>query len=393
MSNVKKTSKSSKSTKTAKTTKSTKAKKASKKKNKIGFTLIELLAVIIILGILLLVAIPSVTSYISDSRKRTYIITAKSYISGAKNLVNKGDLKTYDTDTTYYLPISCINIESGGASPYGEFGPAYVLLSYDGNGYDYYWASTDTAKMGIIQTGEAELKEEDVKPNIVEIDTGMAMGSDSKVVVIDKDNCQPGEAKVATSAFMPKDKDATEKYRFEYTPLLFNFANESTYVKSVNGQISRVSLRDEFNRDVWHSINNGYSLFLRLNSSDLTEYANFKISLPRIYDNETGKEAKITGWYYEQYIEKTELTSEKWVCRGTASETSVSCTPKETYVAKSFTPAANASFRFYCRTYAYLEDGTYVKLKNRMVAHGLYVFRNGNYNFPTNFIYVNYIPN
>ena len=37
--------------------------------NKKGFTLIELLAVIIILGILMLIAIPSVTNYINNSRQ------------------------------------------------------------------------------------------------------------------------------------------------------------------------------------------------------------------------------------------------------------------------------------------------------------------------------------
>ena len=56
-------------------------------KNK-GFTLIELLAVIIILGILMIIAIPSVTKYINDSRKSAYIDTAKQIISGARNLVN-----------------------------------------------------------------------------------------------------------------------------------------------------------------------------------------------------------------------------------------------------------------------------------------------------------------
>ena len=44
-------------------------------KDKNGFTLIELLAVIIILGILMIIAIPSVTRYISDSRKASYIKT------------------------------------------------------------------------------------------------------------------------------------------------------------------------------------------------------------------------------------------------------------------------------------------------------------------------------
>ena len=43
------------------------------KNSKKGFTLIELLAVIIILGVLLLIAVPTVSKYIEDSRKNAYI--------------------------------------------------------------------------------------------------------------------------------------------------------------------------------------------------------------------------------------------------------------------------------------------------------------------------------
>ncbi len=43
-----------------------------KKRRSFAFTLIELLAVIIILGVLMLVAIPSITSYIGNSRKSPY---------------------------------------------------------------------------------------------------------------------------------------------------------------------------------------------------------------------------------------------------------------------------------------------------------------------------------
>ncbi len=59
-------------------------------KNK-GFTLIELLAVIIILGVIMLIAIPSVTRYINDSRKETYIDTAKQIVKGAIPMVNGGE--------------------------------------------------------------------------------------------------------------------------------------------------------------------------------------------------------------------------------------------------------------------------------------------------------------
>lgn len=120
-----------------------------KKKN--GFTLIELLAVIIILGILMIIAIPSVTKYISDSRKSAYVDTAKQLIGSARNIVNSGEFEMYDTNTTYYIDVACIKSENDTKSPYGEFvqGGAYIVVTYDGKGYDYYWTSVDDAGQGI----------------------------------------------------------------------------------------------------------------------------------------------------------------------------------------------------------------------------------------------------
>ena len=81
-----------------------------KKKN--GFTLIELLAVIIILGILMIIAIPSVTTYIQNSRKSAYIDTAKEIIAGTRTFVNQGKVPMYDTNVTYYVNYKCINTEN-----------------------------------------------------------------------------------------------------------------------------------------------------------------------------------------------------------------------------------------------------------------------------------------
>ena len=119
--------------------------------NKRGFTLIELLAVIIILGILMIIAIPSVTRYISDSRKNAYVDTAKEVIGSARNLVNSGSLGMYNTNTTYYIPVDCIKTENALKSPYGDFieGGAYVGVIYDGKGYNYYWISVDDAGQGV----------------------------------------------------------------------------------------------------------------------------------------------------------------------------------------------------------------------------------------------------
>ena len=136
-------------------------------KNEKGFTLIELLAVIIILGVLMIIAIPSVTTYISNSRKSSYIDTAKNIVSGTRNLVNEGKLEMYDTNTSYYIPVSCIKTENGTKTPYGEFDHAYVIVTYDGNGYNYYWTSRDTSGQGVKDpVALALLNEDDIESGI-----------------------------------------------------------------------------------------------------------------------------------------------------------------------------------------------------------------------------------
>ena len=160
-----------------------------KKKN--GITLLALLAVIIILGVLMLVAIPSVTSYIGNSRKEAYLDTIKQIIKGTTNLVNSGELDVYDTETTYYIPSTCIELETGGKSPYGgDFAPAYVLVTYNNESYDYYWMSRDEQGMGIkdpVQSNDltiddiiSGIKQGEIEPNIL-------IDGKSKVSVFDND--------------------------------------------------------------------------------------------------------------------------------------------------------------------------------------------------------------
>ena len=155
-----------------------------------GFTLIELLAVIIILGIIMLIAIPSVTRYINESRKDTYIDTARQIVKGAIPLVNSGELDVYDTNTTYYIPASCIPTENSMSSPFGEFEQAYVIVGYTGEGYVYYWASVDKAHQGIEMKEYNKLTKSDVKPNIESIDTTLGIGSRTDIKILDEDECQ-----------------------------------------------------------------------------------------------------------------------------------------------------------------------------------------------------------
>ena len=172
-------------------------------KNKKGFTLIELLAVIIILGILMIIAIPSVTKYISDSRKNSYVDTAKEIIAGARNLVNSGNLEMYDTDATYYIDVNCINTENAMKSPYGEFvkNASYVVVTYNGQGYDYYWTSVDDAGQGIKDVIRVDkLDIENIESDLTSDDISTYRGIDGRndIIVISKaNNCKKQGSELA----------------------------------------------------------------------------------------------------------------------------------------------------------------------------------------------------
>ena len=162
--------------------------------SKKGFTLIELLAVIIILGILLVIAVPSVTTYIETSRKNSYVDTAKQVISSTRNIVNAGNLGMYDTSATYYVPTTCIPLENGDVpkSPYGDFTKAYIVVTYEGTGYNYYWMSVDESGHGIktmtpYQDLSIDQLETDVKINDLEFTN--APGK-SKIVEYNEDCSQ-----------------------------------------------------------------------------------------------------------------------------------------------------------------------------------------------------------
>ena len=156
-----------------------------KKKN--GFTLIELLAVIIILGILMIIAVPAVTKYINDSRKSSYVNTAKSIAGGARNLIHSGALDLDNQDTTYYIDGECIKTDNAYKSPYGDFTKAYVVVtvSYDGN--EYYWTSVDetgTGVKGIINVDKLDNDSiiDGVTSNDISTDRGL--DNRSKIVIV-----------------------------------------------------------------------------------------------------------------------------------------------------------------------------------------------------------------
>ena len=122
-------------------------------KNKKGFTLIELLAVIVILGIIMLVAIPAVTGYISGSRNDSYINDASLFVDGMKNVaITKNRLPFANGQVALFQVWNAagtgLSLESGGKqSPYGvnwDEDYTYIAIANVNGNYEYAFAGNDT---------------------------------------------------------------------------------------------------------------------------------------------------------------------------------------------------------------------------------------------------------
>lgn len=158
-----------------------------KKLNKKGFTLIELLAVIVILAVVLGIAIPAVSKYITTSRKNGYVDNLYQFIDAARKSATLGEEYELPVDSNHATVVKFAtlanSLEKGGQnSPYGnkwDLEKSFVIIintgTADSPSYTYYVTASDgkyvTGKSGTTQAeiiAENSLK----ATHIVRMDNG-----------------------------------------------------------------------------------------------------------------------------------------------------------------------------------------------------------------------------
>lgn len=169
------------------------------KKNKKGFTLVELLAVIVILAILLAIAVPAVTKYITKSRKDSMIATAQEFVGAIRNDTTSEfyDFPIDNSDITI-VSVDLIKLEKGKkSSPFnGRWLPRYSYVAIINTGtdsdpeYEYYIAIRDSKRYTITLNMTDDITRESVIRSSINnsktVITPMCGSKEGQYMVIDK---------------------------------------------------------------------------------------------------------------------------------------------------------------------------------------------------------------
>lgn len=290
----------------------------------LGFTLIELLAVIVILGLLLAIAIPSITKYIIQARKKTLVSSVGNYISSVITDVNNQDYNFIEPNTVYAVPIECVPIEKGGVNPLGEWLQsnddywAYVLVQTNGESYNYGFTFKDSNGYGMYPTVQSEINPKSrkqiqiglelTKPksgsytNITQKEnwTGFNINDDTKVKVLEAEGEGVEGDGQSTCTLWQKGSNYEEvvvkkEQAIKDSTLMSTTKSSTTAFWGYRDKIKTITFQDsinipsditdEYKWDVSSTSNGKVMAYIALNSSNPSYYNLYIQGDGRIYAN------------------------------------------------------------------------------------------------------------
>ena len=195
-----------------------------KKLNKKGFTLIELLAVIVILAVVLGIAIPAVSQYITKSRKNGYKDNLIQFIDAARKGATLGDEYSYpiDTNDATVVPfrVLSIAIEKGGVN----------------SSYDLPW-KLDNSYVIIVNTGSADSPKYDYY--VTASDGKYVTGSNKNLEIIDEKSLKASDVIRLDSNGFEKIYDTTSS-----TPTYFKVATNGRLEKASSTEQNVITVKE-----------------------------------------------------------------------------------------------------------------------------------------------------
>jgi prepilin-type N-terminal cleavage/methylation domain-containing protein len=114
--------------------------------NKRGFTLVELLGVIVILSIIMLIAIPNVTSVFEKSKRQKYLVDADTFITQVDYELSSGTIEKPTSSEILKIRLSYIgtsDVSKDSDGNYYDTENSYVIVVRK-NGYLEYYVNLVT---------------------------------------------------------------------------------------------------------------------------------------------------------------------------------------------------------------------------------------------------------
>lgn len=135
--------------------------------NRKGFTLIELLGVIVILSIIMMIAIPNITSVLDKGKKDNYLADARKLITQAEYKIRNGSIDKPGSNDIYIITLAYLGTNDIEKDPDGNvysLTDSYVAVVRKDGYLEYYVnlvAETNEGNKGIKLTHEDNLTDKD----------------------------------------------------------------------------------------------------------------------------------------------------------------------------------------------------------------------------------------